>query len=457
MSGNLIFPRCEVHWGKVNLTCYSGGGPMANEPIVFAVEVHLESSNNGPTASMSWNPAAEAFKIYESFLSSAEKMKETITIRYFYVNGKSISFRFVWSGQRISYGNNMTVTVSMTSELAGEVNANVRSTAQAPEKPVPFLDASKKLAEQHGQKPEVLAFTQQALVDNQKATLNTNYNSNATFGSSVAELQRQNGNGTMASNIGNTAKVVVYTPYSTEKDAPVDGSTIPPQTDPDPAKRYGYFLGPSIINSIERSMEYKPPQQTNTNVPTTAAKPTPSVAVQRQLTSQQPPSAPSAKAQENSQKATTSPIAPSSGATSPTVNSANNPEGPTKQYAMEQENSAQLTASMFMAPVICGIKPLDVVFVPSFTGDYIEDWVVQSVDYNQTDGGVDISINATRQYGQGNPMNSAGGKKFLALAKQKKLVGPEATLEAWEAYAWPTTLKGASQPTPAQSSAASAA
>jgi hypothetical protein len=245
----------------------------------------------------------------------------------------------------------------------------------------------------------------------------------------------------------------VYTPYSTEKNAPEDGAEIPAQTNPDPAKRYGYFLGPSIINSIERSMEYKPPQQTNTNTPSTATKPTPSVRVQKELTSQQPPSAPTAKQQENSQKPTTSPVGPSSGATSPTVNSANNPEGPTKQYAMEQENSAQLTASMFMTPVITGIKPLDVVFVPSFTGDYIEDWIVQSVDYNQTDGGVDISINATRQYGQGNTMNEQGGKKFLELAKKKKLVGPDATLEAWEAYAWPSTLKGSAGATPTQQAA----
>jgi hypothetical protein len=425
---------------------------MANQPIVYGVEVHLESSNNGPTASMSWNPAAEAFKIYESFLSSAGKMEEIITIRYFYVNGKSISFNFVWSGQRISYGNNMTIQIAMTSELAGQVNANVRSTAQAPEKPVPFLEASKKLAEQHAQKPEILGFTEQALKDNEKATINTNYNSNSTYGAALAELQRQNGNGTMGTNIGG-AKIVVYTPYSTEKNAPEDGAEIPAQTNPDPAKRYGYFLGPSIINSIERSMEYKPPQQTNTKNSSTTTKPTPSARVQKEQNSQQPPSAPTAKQIENSQQPTSSPVGASSGATSPTVNSAKNPEGPTKQYAMEQENSAQLTASMFMTPVITGIKPLDVVFVPSFTGDYIEDWVVQSVDYNQTDGGVDISINATRQYGQGNTMNAQGGKKFLALAKSKKLVGPDATLEAWEAYAWPSTLKGSAGTTPAQQAA----
>jgi hypothetical protein len=33
-------------------------------------------------------------------------------------------------------------------------------------------------------------------------------------------------------------------------------------------------------------------------------------------------------------------------------------------------------------------------------------------------------------------MNEKEGKKFLASAKAKKLVGPDATLEAWDEYAW---------------------
>jgi hypothetical protein len=33
-------------------------------------------------------------------------------------------------------------------------------------------------------------------------------------------------------------------------------------------------------------------------------------------------------------------------------------------------------------------------------------------------------------------MNKPEGEKFLGIAKTKKLVGPGATLDAWDLYAW---------------------
>ena len=74
--------------------------------------------------------------------------------------------------------------------------------------------------------------------------------------------------------------------------------------------------------------------------------------------------------------------------------------------------------------------------MPSLTGKYIEDWIVQSVGYSQDDGRVNINVRATRLLGAGTPMNEPAAEIFTAFAKSQKLIGPNATLEAWDSYAW---------------------
>jgi hypothetical protein len=75
-------------------------------------------------------------------------------------------------------------------------------------------------------------------------------------------------------------------------------------------------------------------------------------------------------------------------------------------------------------------------YIPSFKGDYVEDWIVQSVDYNQSDGKVEIGIQASRVYGSGAAMNEKEAAKFLKFAKTNGLVGANWSLEAWDRYAW---------------------
>jgi hypothetical protein len=89
-----------------------------------------------------------------------------------------------------------------------------------------------------------------------------------------------------------------------------------------------------------------------------------------------------------------------------------------------------------MIPALVGIKPYDIVYIPSFKGDYIEDWIVDSVGYDQNNGNVSISVQAKRSLGLGTPMNKKAADKFKGIAEGLGLIGPNATLEAWERYAW---------------------
>ena len=83
-----------------------------------------------------------------------------------------------------------------------------------------------------------------------------------------------------------------------------------------------------------------------------------------------------------------------------------------------------------MCPAITGIKPQDVIYVPSLDGKIIEDYKVSSVSYTQYGGSFSVSIQASRPYGLNVPMYAKESKKFLE--KAKSLV----TLEDWEQFAW---------------------
>ena len=99
-----------------------------------------------------------------------------------------------------------------------------------------------------------------------------------------------------------------------------------------------------------------------------------------------------------------------------------------------------------LVPALVGIKPYDVVYIPSLTGNYIEDWIVESVSYDQNDGNVSVSVQGTREYGLGTPMDAKNAEKFKQYAKDQGLIGPNATLDNWDKYAWVTPLNSAPSP-----------
>ena len=438
MTGNLIIPRVRVTWGDTNLSAYNGpGGFPQGHPIVYDVEVDLQDSAQGPTARMRWDPTGPGFAEYERMVSDQKYMESVIYIDFFYIRGKRIRFAFVWSGQSINYGNDMSVTVMMISELGGLINWNIRNAAQAfdEKKGGSFLDSINKGIKQFGVPESIVKYNEVAKKDLEKAKLTANYSggNDQTFGAFISSTVQQNGNNAFASNIEEPS-VIVFPPYTWDKGVEVkNGATdIPFDTSPKPEVRYGYFLGPSIINSIQRTSEWKPPQQTNQKTPATLTKP------QRNTENkgQKPPAKTLTEAQKNAQKITSSPLGPSSNRVNPGIINKDNPDGPEKQLQLNEERGATLSFQTMLTPVLVGIKPYDILFIPSYKGDFMEDWQVTSVSYDQNDGNVSVSVSAGRKMGTSAPMVDSQVEKFKEIAKGLNLVGPNATLDAWDSYAW---------------------
>lgn len=443
MSGNLIIPRVEVKWGDLNLSSYNGIGGAdypKNEPLVYQVEAMLNAQMNGPSATMMWSPAGAAFKVYEYCLQNL--MTKDITTRFYYDNGKSITFWWIWSGQSTTFGNDMSIRVSLSSKLAGIANGTIRSVAVNHSiKPSKKVNAIKKLATVYDIDPKLVSLTPCAMKDMERATFNNYYAKDSSFGAAVVNFAAENGNTVFAHNIDGEGMVIMCPFFYDRDQTVVDARLIPKNASPNPGQRYGYIIGPSIINSIQRTVQWRPPQESRTHNP---AKTSQTVERKneknRQSNKEEANPLPTTQNQEKDQVATAAPAGSSSGI-SISVSNADDPMVAEKKAAKELESASSLTFMTFMVPALVGIKPHDIIYIPSLTGNYIEDWIVADVNYGQTDGGVSVGVTATRIYGSGELMNETQGRKFQDYIKNNLK-----TLADWENYAWyidaPTTATG---------------
>lgn len=442
MAGNLIIPRVEVFWGDTILTAPNGDFG----PLVYDVRVSLEDQGQTPTGSMKWNPTAVGLAEYERLLDKYPDW--SIMVTFHYLGGNSITFEFYWGGQSDTYGKEMDVTVKLISLLDGLVNANFFATVQTSrdEKGISFINAITETEKQFGISGlglNMIRYTPRAFEDLSNAQVKASYNDGATFADALQNLVKDNGNNVFFNNIGK-ANAVIYTPYSWEG---ADNSVnlvefregVYPGVNPDPTKRYGYFIGPHIIQSITRTNEWQPPQKSQEINAAYArkayelkqAKKAQNEARKRNKRRAAP------QGQTNSRTSATAGSGIYGSKNSYNIYSAGNENGPVKQDLFTKERAAKLSMSTLMCPSLVGIKPLDLIFVVNYSNTYIEDWVVSSVEYQQTgSGGVDVSIQATRTHGDGDPMYLAASEGWQKIA-QKVLFGEgESQLNSWAAYAW---------------------
>jgi len=450
MAGNLIIPRVEVYWGDVNLTSYNGSGDYPQgEPLVFKVECNLPFEDENPSGTLMWAPTARAYKVYQDLLNS--KPNDQIVTTFGYLGQKKVSFVWIWGGNHYTYGNRMELRVELLSELSGLINATTRSLAQAQDQSVNMLSAiteTEKLFQVTDLK--LIKYTDVALKDLKETQVQNSYGRDMVFARAINSIVRENGNYVFSTNIISQAnpsstpitgltetasKIVIFTPFQYEGTADTVGNGQARKYGeyPDPTKRYGYLLGPSMINEMERSYKWEPPQQLN--IPTSIKKPIPGRNQPGRGTGRETPAQVQAARASGSNAGSSRSGAPRHSASNRGhLTIKRDPNGPTKQILKQQEATARLELKTFLVPALVGIKPYDIIYIPSLaakTVNDIEDWIVTRVNYTQTDGGVEVTISGSRPYGlEGTLMNVASGTKFLQQAKTLQ------TIEDWEKYAW---------------------
>jgi hypothetical protein len=431
----LIVPQVEVIWDGTNLSAYSLPNATQPEPLVFNVEVTCGSDNQWPTAKMNWNPTGPAFEVYEKLIKALKK-DSVITIRYGYMayGGPAISFGFNYSGTEISYGVDMSITVSLacTAAATSAASRNSMSVNKAEKFKDKGIDA-KQMSEQitggYTGAREIV-WSDCALKDAKDVKIKQAQFKDQTYGSVQNNMQKELGNKIFLSNIGSDGQAIAFAPLSWQGQQKCGSIKEPVKggKEPDPKERYGYIIGPGIITSFTRKMEYAPPTQDkldtsgNPKNPANSSKQKPAPGSQtRPLTEVQK------DAQKPNSKSVQNPSSPSN---VKGVTYSENPNGPQKQKVLNEEEGVKMDAQIFMCPAITGIKPQDVIYVPSLSGKTIEDYKITSVTYSQDGGTFSVSVQGCRPYGLDTAMYPDEAKKFLEKAKSLQ------TLDDWANFAW---------------------
>ena len=105
-----------------------------------------------------------------------------------------------------------------------------------------------------------------------------------------------------------------------------------------------------------------------------------------------------------------------------------------KRAALAAILNTSCSASFTLVPRIVGMKPRDVIAVPSLRGpgEFIEDWELTDVSYKQTNSGdVEVAIRGRRPFTGLEPMLDAD-----TVAAVKKLAEPLTTPEEWSSFWW---------------------
>jgi hypothetical protein len=453
MGGDLLIPRCEVYWGDENITFFKGAekwpGSDGPQPLVYNVKVSIHEEGQTPSGSMSWNPSALAYKEYERLVK--EKYDQTIVVKYYYPGGPSIAFSFVWAGQTESYGRNMDITVRLMSELEGLTSSKIKNIAIAGDG-ISLSRAIDITDEIFGLQNLTIPKNPSVERELKKVKVLSNYTEGTSYSQSIENVVGQNGNLVFLSNIQvqgeGSIKGIIFPPYSWEGRKLQNGQLVDdPETQFDsrviyrpPTKnrpvfgfsRYGYFLGPSIIDSMSKTSEWSPNQKTRRNTKSTSQKL--SYKVSENSISIDPGETQRLAAADA--RSTNGSRGSYGSISRPGMRLEGNEDGEFKKELLQRERTAKLSTNLFMCPALTGIKPCDIIFIPSYSGESMEDWIVNSVEYEQSDGGVNISIQASREFALGRFMNPWNGLGWLKLANEFGLVGKYGSIENWVRYAW---------------------
>lgn len=440
MAGVLINPQVQVKWGDRNLSAYNLPNSDGPQAIVFNTKVDLPGEN-WPTGSFQWNPSGPAFDVYQECITDGKD--DEILIRFYYVNGPFVLFKFQFNGTNISYGTDMTIEILLTTRQ-GPKSSAVRASAMTDYTDGRFNAKGKDLyvatqdIEKAFGKPVPLLWSQMAKEEAKKIFLASWQYKDQTYGAEILNMATQAGMKIAPNNIASDGQAAVFPPLTKEGKEGVDSVQFPPKAGGQikAEQRYGYIIGPTIITSFQRSMEY--PSQTQGQDAITQPTGTPNA-----KQAPKPPGSQSLKAQEDqtqaAKDATKNSVANPS---SPTVVKQNkftkNDVGPENQQLLQQEGEVKFQAQFFMCPALVGMKPQDVIYIPSLKlGDSLmEDYKVGSVSYAQDGAMVSLSVNASRVAGLDKPMNQTAAEKFIKRADTLK------TIEDWTNYAWKERIGG---------------
>lgn len=406
--GRLIQPLIKLVWGSTDLTEYTvGSGP---EPIFYGVKVNLREKDALPTLEFSLSPNPIAFSAFLDLKNN--QVDQPIVLTLGYENGNQFLLKFFYAGCSFATGHEMDITVYAVSQTKGAwTNNRVNFTMKEPVPLQEFPGLVKKMCGD-GCKDVNFQFVGKAADDAAKIEIK-HAAINQTPHKTVVDIARANG---MITSINPEGTLVIHYPYNLTGENDKDKANASTKPAYSGLIRNVYVLGPGLLNTFSRDQKYNLGQ---TNFDFTNAFTSPVAFEQdnakvpdtRTVPGQTPANQPGGQT-----SGTTGNAQPTVAQSGTEKTAASLKEA---RAAWAQQSNTSCSASFFMVPYVVGIKPRDIVAVPSLNPDspYYEDWIVESVTYSQDDGAsVEISISGKRPFpGEGRLVDDATDKAIKAL------------------------------------------
>jgi len=419
--GKLIQPLVKLTWGDLDLTSYSAGG-MRPQPIFYDVRISLEDSKAAPTLEFRFSPSPPAFQAFVD--CKKDRIDQPIVVDIGYPLGSTVSFKFFYAGCSFETGHEMGITVYAVAPVKGAWTNNRINFAMRDTIPLSaFPDLVKKRCG-GGCSGIEYEFVGKAAEDAGSIEIR-----HAAVGQAphriVTDLAKANG---MITSINPDGKLIIHYPYTTpgENSALAPGDPKKPKYDP--TKLNAYIIGPGLLNTFRREQKFNVGQ---TTFEFSAAYMSPVAFEEDNKKVTQPKTAPGESASNVSTGEATSGNPDPTVAQSGTETTAGSLKEARSAWAKESTTTG--SGSFFMVPYLVGIKPRDIIALPSLNADnpYFEDWIVESVTYEQAEAGVEIGVSCKRPFpGEGVLVDKGTEEAINEVLRQMK------TTKDWSTLYW---------------------
>ena len=430
MIGTLTQAYTMLEWNGETLHAYDIGlDDGTKENIAQNVSVKLDKSSAAPSATFQITPNPAGFKLFQKLKSSA--LDQPISISFGYIGGTvTRPFQFIFAGVSLTTGFDPKLEITCVSPVKGAWTDNKISFTM--EKELPLSDYPELLKTKCGEGCKELNFQFVGTAKEKAAKIKVKGNQmQRTPHNILTDVLRPHGMDLQVSdNALEGTMIISYSPAKEgelQKDKPVVSKRQPCG----PGERCVYVIGPGLMTNITRNQTFNVGSDSTKNA---ASATSPIVSQTAAVSVSQPQTAaPQTITVESTNKAggTSGQANPGSGNTGST---AAGKDGQEAALALAKMITTTVNFSVMMVPYMVGIKPRDLIAIPSLKGpgDYIEDWEVKTVSYEQdTTGGVTIAITGERPY--------TGEEQLLdeaTVSQVKSTVAGLVTPDAWAQFYW---------------------
>ena len=428
-AGLLIQPYASVVWGGINLSAYPGASGEL-ERVAQKVSLSFSKTEEAPSCEFELAPTVDGFEIAGEIRNSPALLKQVVdvSIGYEHLPERQLNCQYLFSGLAWTTGLEPALKFTLTSAIKSAWSDNRINFTMEEEMPLSeFPDFLKEMAGA-GAKYLNFKFVGNAERDAPDIMIKVN-RMNQSPQTILAETVKEHGMEIRTQDTALDGTVIIG--YAAAKDDELDADKPILEAPPAPAVRSIHILGPALMQNVSRKQEFAIGQsdtQGGAKSKATAATDTENVKVAEKAPLPQQAAAVSSLQPKVRTSGTSDPAQARSG----TTQSAGDKKD--ARAALAQQLVMTLDASFPMVPQVCGMKPGDILAIPSLNGpgSWIEDYEITEVKYQfQDTGEVMMSINAQRPYvGTENLMD--GGSVAAVQGRVAGLTTPE----AWSAYYW---------------------